>query len=96
MSRELLLSARQGRSPSLRDWSRSSKRRQPPIRSTLEVSAACQIGKAQLANATHARLAYQAAALKFTRPSPLMARDLDKLIQTPTGPAGSIEAATRW
>lgn len=36
-------------------------------------ASACQIGKAQLANATHARVANQAAALKLTRLGPLMA-----------------------
>jgi hypothetical protein len=44
------------------------------MRSTLDVSISCQIGKAQLANATHARVASQAAALKLTRLGPLLAR----------------------
>src|SRR4030095_14491632 len=35
-------------------------------------ASACQIGKAQLANATHARVASQAAALMLTRLGPLL------------------------
>jgi hypothetical protein len=38
VSRELLLSPRWARSPSLRDCSRSSNPRKPSMRSTLEVS----------------------------------------------------------